>query len=169
MAEKRRSLLVVDDEPDVLEQIGELLEGSYTIAFAKSFDQAVAAFDKAVPDAAILDIMGVNGEELLSRFRGKTPCIMLTAHALTPVHLKRTATAGARLYLPKDELVRLPEYVERVLGGPRESHWRWLMGRLNFARWFGSAWTKDDEKWLFDLKLEDIDKDLKSGYGSDRE
>src|SRR5947209_797305 len=118
-----RQLLVVDDEPDVLEQIQELLAGKYQVSVARSFEEALQAFEARVPDAVVLDIMGVNGEELLQRFRKRAPCIMLTAHALTPDHLKRTAQAGARLYLPKDELVRLSEYIEQVLTHPREPLW----------------------------------------------
>jgi CheY-like chemotaxis protein len=165
----RRNILVVDDEPDVREQIEELLSGSYDLSLAQSFEEAVASFDKKVPDAAVLDIMGVNGEELLSRFRKRTPCVMLTAHALTPQHLKRSAEKGARLYLPKDELVRLPEYIEQLFANPNASLWRWLMGRLDFRKWFGTSWSDQDEKWLFDLTIEDIEKDLKRGWGSESE
>ncbi len=161
----RRKVLVVDDEPDILEQIEELLEHKYDLVLAKSFDEAVAAHDKSKPHAAVLDIMGVNGEELLGRFRTATPCIMLTAHALSPEHLKRAARTGARLYLPKDELIRLPDYVEKVLQSGNEPLWRWLMGRLSFKKWFGAAWTEQDEKWLFDITPEQIDADLK--YGRD--
>lgn len=162
MSAQRAEILVVDDEPDVLEQIEELLQGKYTVATASSFDEAVAAFAKKVPDVAILDIMGVNGEELLTRFHKRVPCVMLTAHALTPEHLKRTAQSGARLYLPKDELVNLPEYVQKLLDNPRQSLWGWLLGRLSFSRWFGTAWGIDDENFLKDLNItaEDIEHDL---------
>ena len=165
--DKRRSVLAVDDEPDVLEQIEELLQDKYQVSTARSFDDALKAFQSKKPDLAVLDIMGVNGEELLKRFRSGAPCIMLTAHALAPEHLKSTAKAGARLYLPKDELARLPEYVEKVLANPDQALWRWLVGRLDFRRWFGAAWGKADEEFLFNITLEDIEHDLfRHGYDS---
>ena len=167
--DKRRTILAVDDEPDVLEQIEEILEAKYDVVTARSFDDAVRAFEKKPADLAVLDIMGVNGEELLSRFRVRAPCIMLTAHALTPQHLKQSAKGGARLYLPKDELARLPEYIEQVFNHPREPLWRWLVGRLNFAKWFGPGWTAEDDKWLFDITIDEIEQDLYHGYVPDEE
>jgi hypothetical protein len=92
---------------------------------------------------------------------------MLTAHALTPEHLKRTALAGARLYLPKDELVRLPEYVEELFKRPNESLWGWLFGRLKFATWFGASWLPEDENLLAGLTIEDVERDLKVERGAE--
>jgi CheY-like chemotaxis protein len=162
MERKRARLLVVDDEPDVVEQIQELLQDKYQVETATNFEEARAAYLRQPADLAILDIMGVNGSELLRLFHRTTPCMMLTAHALTPQHLKSTAAGGARLYLPKDELVRLPEYVEKLLSTPpRVSLWGWLLERVSFSRWFGAAWGPEDEQFLKDLTVEDIEHDLK--------
>jgi CheY-like chemotaxis protein len=162
MTTQRARVLVVDDEPDILEQIKEILEGQYDVAVARTFEEALAAFEARPPDVAVLDIMGVNGEELLKRFRKTAPCVMLTAHALTPQHLKRTAAAGARLYLPKDELVRLGEYVQKVLDNPRKSLWGWLMKRLDFSRWFGLDWQFVGDAFPTNLTIEEIERDLRA-------
>jgi DNA-binding response OmpR family regulator len=56
-------------------------------------------------DAVVLDIMGVNGFQLLKRSveRG-FPTVMLTAHALTPEALKKSITLGAVSFLPKEQI-----------------------------------------------------------------
>ena len=45
---------------------------------------AVRLFATFKFDAVVLDIMGVDGHSLLARFATLAPCLMLTAHALTP-------------------------------------------------------------------------------------
>ena len=57
-------LLIVDDEPDVLETLEDLLPMCDTVR-ASSFDEACAQMDARDFDFAILDIMGVNGLKLL--------------------------------------------------------------------------------------------------------
>jgi CheY-like chemotaxis protein len=77
-------ILVVDDEPDVLETVGEMLE-MCLLYKAKSYEEALEYLKGYTIDIAVLDIMGVNGFELLKRSVEKgIPTVMLTAHALTP-------------------------------------------------------------------------------------
>ena len=45
-------------------------------------------------------------------------------------------TGKAVLFLPKEELGRLDEYVAKALG-TKEPLWTWLFRRLDFRRWFG--------------------------------
>src|SRR5439155_20406799 len=90
-------------------------------------------------DVVILDIMGVRGHDLLKEFSSAAPTIMLTAHALTSQDLKRSMVGKAVLYLPKEELGRLDEYVAKVLT-TRQPLWSWLFNRLDFTRWFGHGW-----------------------------
>ena len=57
-------LLIVDDEPDVLETLAELL-ARYDIDIARDFGTASDMLSKKRYDMAIFDIMGVQGFDLL--------------------------------------------------------------------------------------------------------
>jgi DNA-binding response OmpR family regulator len=74
---KRRSN--VDDEPDILETLKELLDVCI-IDTAPNFETAQKFLKNDTYDAAILDIMGVDGYDLLELTTKKgIPTIMLTA------------------------------------------------------------------------------------------
>jgi CheY-like chemotaxis protein len=90
-------ILVVDDEPDILETVGEILD-MCLVYKASSYDEAVQYLKGYTIDIAVLDIMGVNGFELLKRSVAKgVPTVMLTAHALTPEALKKSMKLGNSL------------------------------------------------------------------------
>ena len=80
-------ILVVDDEPDLLELVRVNLAGSgYAVETAASGSDALAALRRAPPDVMILDLMlpDISGTELCARVRADQrltglPIIMLTA------------------------------------------------------------------------------------------
>ena len=148
-------VLAVDDEPDILETIEDVLEGA-EITRADSYDEAVAKLgDDREYDLAILDIMGVDGLNLLADTVNRgIPTIMLTAHAMNKETLKTSITKGALAYLPKEELARLDRFVADFLAAHRkgESTWALLFDRLGafFERSFGPQWRSDDpEFWKY--------------------
>ena len=59
-----KKVLVVDDEPDILEVLEELLE-MCDVVTASTFEKAKELLESSDFDIAILDIMGVNGYGLL--------------------------------------------------------------------------------------------------------
>jgi DNA-binding response OmpR family regulator len=133
-----KKILAVDDEPDVCRFIGfELAECE--VDPAHSAAEARRLFATKAYDVAILDIMGVDGFKLLDEFSAKVPCVVLTARALSTKDLERAMAGRAALYLPKEELGRLDEYVASVLTA-KQPLWSWLFGRLDFKRWFGPKW-----------------------------
>ncbi len=85
MSDKRR-ILVVDDDPDLLEQVAATLSAEgYDVVTAESRAAAEEAILKSKPDLAILDLMMeekdsgfVLGYEI-KKFYPETPVIMLTA------------------------------------------------------------------------------------------
>ncbi|MGA9476207.1 MAG: response regulator, partial [Desulfobacterales bacterium] len=80
---KGKQILIVDDEPDIVESLEEALEVC-KISKASTFETAKEMLEAQQYDAAILDIMGVRGYDLLQiAIRRGIPAIMLTAHALT--------------------------------------------------------------------------------------
>ncbi len=77
-----KRILVVDDEPDILDTVKEVLASSQVVPVG-SFDEALRLINAESFDLVILDIMGVNGFALLEACReNKLPAAMLTAHAI---------------------------------------------------------------------------------------
>jgi CheY-like chemotaxis protein/nucleotide-binding universal stress UspA family protein len=125
-----RRILVVDDEPDILETVEELLD-MCSLDMAASFEDAKNLLKKNQYDMAILDIMGVSGYDVLELARKKDiPALMLTAHALTPENLKESIQKGADSYIPKDELANLINHIADVIKARIE-------GRQGYGAWFG--------------------------------
>lgn len=140
-------ILVVDDEPDVLETVGEILD-MCLLYKAKSYEEGAEYLKGYTIDIAILDIMGVNGFELLKRSVDKgIPTVMLTAHALTPDALKKSMKLGAVTFLPKEKLSDLQEFLEAVVLGGGKAIWIKFFDRLGayFDKRFGPDWKEKDE------------------------
>ena len=98
---KGKIVLAVDDEPDVLDTLEALLDMCQVVK-KTNYDDAVEYLNTGSPDLAILDIMGVNGFELLKLcVAKKIDAVMLTAHAFSVESLKKYLDLGARANLPK--------------------------------------------------------------------
>jgi len=101
------NVLAVDDEPDVLETIVDTLDTA-NVETATTFEEALHLIENKNYDLAILDIMGVNGLELLKKTVEKgIPTVMLTAHAISVETLLESIRLGAISYLPKEKLAEL--------------------------------------------------------------
>jgi len=138
-------ILAVDDEPDVLESVEELLDQSRVVK-KTTYEDAAEYLKADRPDLAILDIMGVNGFELLKRcVEKKVPAVMLTAHAFSIESLKQSLDLGARAYLPKDKMADMVPFLEDVLTKGHQESWQRLFDRLGgfFNATFGRDWHKD--------------------------
>jgi CheY-like chemotaxis protein/nucleotide-binding universal stress UspA family protein len=148
---KGRKILVVDDEPDIIETIDELLD-MCNIESAATFDEAKSAIEKNNYDLAILDIMGVNGYDVLALARKKQiPALMLTAHALNPDNLKQSIERGADSYIPKDELANIMDHAAdvikaRIEGNEGKGAWFKLLKPF-FDKSFGKDWQKNDSSY----------------------
>jgi len=104
---KDKVVLVVDDEVDVTDTVEEILDQCF-VRKANDYDTARQHLMSYTFDIVILDIMGVNGFELLklSVKRG-FPTVMLTAYALTPEALEKSIRLGAVSFLPKEKMSEL--------------------------------------------------------------
>jgi CheY-like chemotaxis protein len=147
-----KKVLIVDDEPDVLETLRELLS-MCDVTEAATFEQAKELLEAQVFDVAILDIMGVDGYRLLETARQrKIVPVMLTAHALSPEHTIKSYKRGAALYVPKDKMADIATYIEDVLEAlskGKSTWWRWLdRFESYYKKKFEAAWKdKDEEFW----------------------
>ena len=161
-----KSILAVDDEPDVLtvleEEIREACPDS-RFDRASTYEEAVARMISLTYDVVILDIMGVRGFDLLELAVSRGfPVVMLTAHALTPEALKRSFEMGARAYLPKEKLGEIVPFLEDVLRYEYLPGWKRLLEKLEgfFNERWGQYWKKSEEKFWkeFDEKTTQIKK-----------
>jgi CheY-like chemotaxis protein len=143
---KDKVILIVDDEPDVLETVAEELE-MCIVHKAADYDTGLQYLSSYTYDVVILDIMGVNGFELLKDAVSRGfPTVMLTAHALTPEALKKSMRLGAVSFLPKEKMPDIKRYLEDIVrddGGPA---WAKFFERLGayFDKRFGPDWKERD-------------------------
>lgn len=146
---KDRRILVVDDEPDVLASVEELLD-MCQIDTASSYEVAEKHLEQSPYDIAVLDIMGVRGFEVLELTRAKDiPSLMLTANALSPENIKKSIQKGADSYIPKEEMVNLDEHIADVIKARiqgRQGYGAWF-SRLKsiFDNMFGKNWRETDK------------------------
>ena len=144
---KDKVILVVDDEADVLETVGEELDMAL-LHKAGDYDTALQYLLSYTYDVVILDIMGVNGFELLKNAVSRGfPAVMLTAHAVTTDALKKSIKLGAVSFLPKEKMSELREFLEDVVLNGGKSIWIKLFDRLGayFNKRFGPDWKEKDK------------------------
>ncbi len=147
-----KHILAVDDEPDILETIEDVLDAA-TIDTAADYRSASAKIASIRYDLVILDIMGVDGLKLLEEAVAREiPAVMLTAHAINPDALMASIQKGAIAYLPKETLAELDDFIEAIFEADREGipPWKLLFDRLGdfFNERFGPGWKeKDREFW----------------------
>ena len=159
-----KSILAVDDEADILETIEDLLEEA-NVDTARDYESASDKIRKQTYDLVILDIMGVNGLQLLEESVARGfPTVMLTAHAVNPEALMASIRKGAISYLPKESLSELDDLLNDLLGAYErgEAPWKLLFNKLGayFDERFGADW-KDSDKTFWS----DFDRTYEIGKG----
>ncbi|HPQ28281.1 MAG TPA: response regulator [Desulfobacteraceae bacterium] len=149
---KDKKILIVDDEPDILEVLEEYLSDC-KLTKATNFDDAKRFLESEKFDAAILDIMGVNGYKLLEISQEKkVPALMLTAHAFSPDNIVKSMKEGAASYVPKDEINRIRDFLNDIFlamekgVSPWESWQKRLPGSY-FEMKFGAAWKVANQEF----------------------
>lgn len=146
---KGLKVLIVDDEPDVLETLEDLLD-ECDLERADSFEAARRLMDTRRFDVAVLDIMGVDGYRLLQIARQKhITAVMLTAHALSPESIVRSYKEGAAYYIPKEKMSDIPVFLQDVLEARQKgrSTWRRWFSRMGgyCEKRFGPDWQEGDK------------------------
>jgi DNA-binding NtrC family response regulator len=127
-------VLVVDDEVDVTDTVTEVLDVCF-VRTANDYDTARQYLMSYTFDIVILDIMGVNGFELLklSVKRG-FPTVMLTAYALTPEALEKSIKLGAVSFLPKEKMSEIDDFIADVVLKDGHTSGRTVKNVINFSR-----------------------------------
>ena len=115
-------ILLVDDEPDILVSLGDLVEDSLPgvrVLRAASGREALALLLGERVDAVISDfkMAGMDGIEFLymaRQHRPGIPRVMLTAHADLELTQRASSEGGVQAFLSK--AISPEEFVDRVAG-----------------------------------------------------
>lgn len=116
-------VIAVDDDPEVLDTLGRVLEReAYDVSLASSASEALALLEERTPDLAILDIImpGMDGITLCRQLRrdprfGALPILFLTAKGSTD-DIVDGLDAGADDYVVKPfELAELRARIHALL------------------------------------------------------
>ena len=143
-----KKILVVDDEPDVLDLLEEEIMDecpNCLIDKATTYESAVNLLESKPYDIVILDIMGVRGFDLLDlAVKKDLKVAMLTAHALSSETLEKSIEMKAWAYLPKEKLGEIVPFLEDMLRYDLQTCWKRLMDKLFgfFNDKFQPGWEK---------------------------
>ncbi len=140
-----KRVLIVDDEPDVLETLEELLPMCH-VTRASSFDEAKHFLETERFDLAVLDIMGVAGFKLLEiANRRQVMAVMLTAHALSTESLLQSYRKGAASYIPKDEMRHIASFLNEILAA-------YARGKSPWSEWIERLAAYWKRRFGYDLR-----------------
>jgi len=162
-----KKVLAVDDEPDVLDVLVEILD-MCEVTRASTFDEARDLLEKERFDLAILDIMGVDGYRLLNIAKRKNlTAVMLTAHALTPDNLVKSIEGGADSYIPKEQMANLTTFLTDILKSQDKGESPWQAWRRQavesyFDKKWGRGWKESHKAFWEDFRSGKLDRDRKS-------
>jgi DNA-binding response OmpR family regulator len=166
---KGKHILAVDDEKDILETITDILDES-VIDWAWEYQNASKKIKTVKYDLVILDIMGVNGLQLLEESveRG-IPTVMLTAQALNPKTLIKSIQKGAISYLPKEKLSELDDLLNSILGALNRNEPTWQLLIENLWDYFNDRWgpgwqERDREFWSEFCRAYSIGKGIQERF-----
>ena len=114
MQSKQKKILVVDDEPDILAFLQELLEQEgYTVAITDKAEYVEKLHADGLPDLILIDVLlsGKDGREIVKHLKSQeatrhVPVIMFSAH---PRAEETARMAGA------DDFVAKPFEMDEVL------------------------------------------------------
>lgn len=153
-----KRILIVDDEPDVLETLEDLLS-MCDVVKASTFEEAEEQLTNHFFDMAILDIMGVDGFKLLEMAKEKKIIVViLTAHALSPENTVRSYDEGAASYIPKEKMADIVIYLSDIWEAKEKGKsfwWRWLDRFASYYdRKFESDWKDKDKEFWEKLKYD---------------
>ncbi len=119
-----RRILVVDDDPDIVEYLGLFLEDhGYEVSSANCTSAALVALDEVEPDAVILDVImpGKSGLDLLVTIRqhgrwSSVPIVVLTGNDSIVQDNGRTYLRGHDLERGPDCVLAKPVDQDKLIG-----------------------------------------------------
>lgn len=152
---KGKKILIVDDEPDILDTLEDSLY-MCDITKANSFNEAIDLLKSMHFDLAVIDIMGVDGYKILEiANEKKILSVMLTAHALNPENIVKSYKEGAASYIPKDKMGDITIFLTDILEAKEKGKhfwWCWLERLDSYCeKKFGEDWKNIDKEFWDDF------------------
>ncbi len=108
---------------------------------------------------AILDIMGMNGYELLQIAKSKNiPARMFTAHTLTEKDLKRSVEEGSFYYAPEEETNNIAPFIADVLEARQKNQNPRIrcferLGGFYEQKFVGTNWRQKEKEFLRNIGI----------------
>ena len=153
---KDRKILVVDDMPDMLDTVEDLLD-MCIVHKAKDHETALKLIEMNKYDIVVLDIIGVDGFSILKKtVKMGIPSVMLTSNDLTKEALKKAAKLGASAFLPKEKVADLEIFLSDIIKNNGKPIWEKLFERM--SKYFEKEldWSPTDERELVE-KFGDVE------------
>ena len=139
---ERKKVLIVDDEPDILDTLEELLD-MCEVEKATSFTQAKELLESRPFEIAILDIMGVDGYKLLEIAKDKKiTTVMLTAHGLSVENTVKAYKNGAAYFVPKEKMFDITTYLGDIIRAQGEGKHPWKSWLKRFGSYYENRFWK---------------------------
>lgn len=121
MSGERKKILVVDDDPDILEQVAHILRSDgYEVVTAPGQAEAEALLADMRPDLALLDLMMEHMDSgfvlchLVKRLYPGTPVILLTAVTADTGLEFEASSASARAWVKAETFLDKPVRAEQL-------------------------------------------------------
>lgn len=120
MAEKKCRILYVDDHDDSAEMLKLILaDADYDVDAARSIEEALQmaaenTFDLYVLDKRLPDGSGLELVRRLNTLTPDVPCVVYTGDVYE-LHQKEALAAGADAYVPKPDIEKLIETINKFL------------------------------------------------------
>jgi CheY-like chemotaxis protein len=114
-------VLIVDDDPDFAEMLGEVLtRRGHTVTLAHGALEAIEAALRGRPDVILVDIglPQIDGYQLAALVKARpelarTPLVAVTGYG-SNAEQARSLAAGFTHHLVKPDLSKLPQYLEKI-------------------------------------------------------
>lgn len=154
----------MDDEPDVLETVTEILDMCHAET-ARTFDEADKLLKTNRYDLVVLDIMGVKGLHLLDvAVERDIPAVMFTAPGFNPHYVLESLERGALSCFPKEDITQLDALLAEVLRVVSEGlhPWSFTVKRLEplLDEQFLSDWKTRFNRLVTSCKTAEDDREL---------
>jgi CheY-like chemotaxis protein len=120
MTTERPTILIVDDDPVIVDLLSNLLEDSYATVHAYNGMEALDRLEQDAPDLVLLDLMmpGIDGFTVAKRIRelypnSDIPVLVLSAHPGLQSQVKRLDISGFMIkpFEPEELLTKVAALV----------------------------------------------------------
>ena len=183
----KQKLLLVDDEPQNLQLLRQILKDDYDLIFAKSGEDALAAVISQQPDMILLDVMmpGMSGHEVCRRLKEDPRCSAIPVIFVTAMSEESDEAQGFQLgavdYITKPvrpSVVRMRVKSHLALSDQqracqiavRKQHRELIETRLHSLQMLGKAAEyKDNETGLHVVRMSHYSALLATAYGWNEE